>query len=195
MEIQAPTTLGRVISLNARRFPHQPALVSPAFAPLTYQDLQHQLDSIRGQLRQAGLDCSARIGVLMPSGPEALLAIVAVACCSIAVPLDPRLTLAEINNRLGLLRLDALLILQGTASEARASAEQRGIGILEATPVEQGRLGLDVAGRICVSPAPDTEPCPCSPAFILQTSGTTAEPKLIPFSHANMLAAAARLKT
>ena len=32
-------------------------------------------------------------------------------------------------------------------------------------------------------------------AFILQTSGTTAGPKLIPFSHRNMLAAAARVQS
>jgi acyl-CoA synthetase (AMP-forming)/AMP-acid ligase II len=30
--------------------------------------------------------------------------------------------------------------------------------------------------------------------FILQTSGTAAQPKLIPFSHSNMLAGAARLQ-
>jgi acyl-CoA synthetase (AMP-forming)/AMP-acid ligase II/thioesterase domain-containing protein len=184
-----------MIGHNARRSPHQPALVSSAFAPLTYQDLQRQLDGIRRQLRVSGFARSARIGVLTPSGPEAILAIVAVACCSIAVPLDPRLTPAEIDHRLDLLRLDALIIPRGMAPEARQSAERRGVAILEATPVGQGRLGLNIAVRACVSPAPDTEPDPGSPAFILQTSGTTAEPKLIPFSHANMLAAAARLET
>jgi len=43
-------------------------------------------------------------------------------------------------------------------------------------------------------PAIDAEPAPSSPAFILQTSGTTAQPKFIPFSHRNMLAASARLQ-
>ena len=194
-ESDGPTTLGQVIGHNARHFPHQPALVSSSFAPLTYRDLQRQLDGIRRQLRQAGFDCSARIGVLMPNGPEAILAIVAVACCSIAVPLDPRLTPAEIDQRLGMLRLNALLVPRGTASDTRQSAEGRGIAILEAAPVEQGRLGLDITAQACSSPAPDEEPDPFAAAFILQTSGTTAEPKLIPFSHANMLAAAARMQS
>jgi oxalate---CoA ligase len=188
-------TLHQVISRNADRFPHQPALVSAIFAPLTYQDLQRQLDAIRRQLREAGFACGARIGVLMLNGPEAILAIVAVACCSIAVPLDPRLTPAEIDQRLDLLRLDALLVLRGTASDARRSAERRGITILEAVPDEKGQLALGIAVAPCASPAPDEEPETWAPAFILQTSGTTAEPKLIPFSHANMLAAAARMQS
>ncbi len=194
-EPEVELTLGQAIARNATLLPHQAAIVSAAFSPLTYRDLQAQLNGIRRRLRQAGFDCSARIGVFMPAGPEAALAIVAVACCTIAVPLDPRLTPGEIDQRLDLLHLDALLVPQGSASEARAIAERRGIAILEAIPAGQGRLGLDIAERAGRAPAPDTEPSPCSPAFILQTSGTTAEPKLIPFSHGNMLAAAARLKT
>ena len=49
--------------------------------------------------------------------------------------------------------------------------------------------------RLAAAPGEPDEPDPDAPAFILQTSGTTAEPKLIPFSHRNMLAAAARVQT
>jgi oxalate---CoA ligase len=152
------------------------------------------LDDIRRQLRLGGFDCSVRIGVLMPNGPEAVLAIVAVACCSIAVPLDPRLSPAEIDQRLDMLRLNALLVPQGSASEARQAAERRGIAIIEAVPVGHGQLGFNAAVRAADSAAIDAEPDPDSPAFILQTSGTTAQPKLIPYSHSNMLTAAARLQ-
>jgi acyl-CoA synthetase (AMP-forming)/AMP-acid ligase II/thioesterase domain-containing protein len=161
---------------------------------LTYHDLQRQLDNIRRQLRLAGHACDARIGVLMPNGPEAILTIVAVACCSIAVPLDPRLSPVEIDQRLDMLRLNALLLPQGSASEARQAAERRRLAIIEAAPAGHGQLGIDIAVQVSNSPAIDAEPDPGSPAFILQTSGTTAQPKLIPFSHNNMLAAAARLQ-
>ena len=191
---EAKLTLGQAISRTASSFPHQPAIVSATFAPLTYRDLQRQLDGIRRQLRLAGFDSNARIGVLMPNGPEAILTIVAVACCSIAVPLDPRLSRAEIDQRLDMLRLNALLVPQGSASEARQAAERRRLAIIEAAPVGHGQLGLNIAVQVSNSPAIDAEPDPGSPAFILQTSGTTAQPKLIPFSHSNMLAAAARLQ-
>ena len=186
----AQFTLGQVIRRTATLFPHQPAIVSATFAPLTYHDLQHQLDDIRQQLRLAGFDCNARIGVLMPKSPEAVLTIVAVACCSIAVPLDPRLSPAEIDQRLDMLRLNALLVPQGSASEARQAAERRRLAIIEAAPVGHGQLGLNIVVQVSDFPAIDAEPDPGSPAFILQTSGTTAQPKLIPFSHSNMLAAA-----
>ncbi|QHO71344.1 acyl-CoA synthetase [Bradyrhizobium sp. CCBAU 051011] len=188
------STLGQVICRIASSFPRQPAIVSSTFATLRYRDLQRQLDRIRRQLRVAGFDCNARIGVLMPNGPEAVLGIVAVACCSIAVPLDPRLSPVEIDQRLDMLRLNALLVPQGNASEARQAAARRGLVIIEAVPVGHGQLGLDIAAPVSNSSAIDAEPDPGSPAFILQTSGTTAQPKLIPFSHGNMLAAAARLQ-
>jgi acyl-CoA synthetase (AMP-forming)/AMP-acid ligase II/thioesterase domain-containing protein len=191
---EAQFTLGQVIGRTASWFPYEPAIVSATFAPLTYHGLQLQLDDIRRQLRLAGFDCNARIGVLMPNGPEALLTIVAVACCSIAVPLDPRLSAAEIDQRLDMLRLNALFVPQGSASEARQAAERRRLAIIQAAPVGNGQLGLKIAVQVCDSPAIDAEPDPGSPAFILQTSGTTAQPKLIPFSHSNMLAAAARLQ-
>ena len=110
----------------------------------------------------AGFDCNARIGVLMPNGPEAILTIVAVACCSIAVPLDPRLSPAEFHQRLDMLRLNALLVPQGSASEARQAAERRRLAIIEAAPVGNGQLGLNIAVQVSDSPAIDAEPDPGS---------------------------------
>jgi oxalate---CoA ligase len=109
-EPEVQCTLNQVIGRTANRFPHQPAIVSAIFAPLTYRDLQRQLDDIRRRLRLAGFECNARIGVLMPNGADAVFTIVAVACCSIAVPLDPRLSHVEIDQRLDMLRLNALLV-------------------------------------------------------------------------------------
>ena len=57
-------------------------------------------------------------------------------------------------------------------------------------------MGFDIvapASANVVSDKPD-EPDPEAPAFIFQTSGTSGEPKLIPFSHRNMLVAAIRLQ-
>jgi oxalate---CoA ligase len=161
-EPEAKFTLGQVIGRTASWFPYRPAIVSATFAPLTYHGLQLQLDDIRRQLRLAGFVCNARIGVLMPNGPEAILTIVAVACCSIAVPLDPRLSPAEFHQRLDMLRLNALLVPQGSASEARQAAERRRLAIIEAAPVGNGQLGLNIAVQVSDSPAIDAEPDPGS---------------------------------
>ena len=90
-----PATLGEAIRRRAEAHPDHPALIASGYAPLTYSALQSQLDEVRSRLREAGLGCSARVGVMLPNGPEAVLAIVAVACGAVAVPIDPRLTLVE----------------------------------------------------------------------------------------------------
>ena len=77
-------------------------------------------------------------------------------------------------------------------SAARTAAEQRGFPVIEAAFSPD--LRLDVAADR-LRPAPLDEPDPEAPAFILHTSGTTADPNLVPFSHRNMMAVIERLKT
>ena len=79
---------------------------------------------------------------------------------------------------------------------ARRVAERQGLVVIETSPFKERTLGFELVAPYAKAAAhsePD-EPDPNAPAFILQTSGTAAEPKLIPFSHRNMLAAAARLQ-
>src|SRR5437870_10778978 len=90
-------TLGQVIRAYAGTQPERPAILSSTFAPLSYRDLQDQIAGIGSRLRQAGLGQPARIGIALPDGPEAVLAIVAVACSAVAVPIDPKLTSTEVG--------------------------------------------------------------------------------------------------
>ncbi len=188
-------TLGDAIRFHATSQPNQSAILSSVFAPLSYRQLQQQIEGIGSQLRQVGLRREARIGIALPDGPEAVLAIVAVSCCAIAVPFDPKLTPAEVDQRLGILRLDAIILGEASNSSVRSVAERRGVGIVEAFSVGGGKLGLTLDVPAGDFPAPPERPDSSAVAFILQTSGTTALPKLIPFSHGNMLAAAKRLQT
>ena len=190
-------TLGEAIRFRAEMQPDQPAIVSSSFAPLSYRELQYLIRDVRAALRTAGYSRSARIAVAIPNGPQAALAIVAVACSAVSIPLNPRQTLREIEMGFAALRPDAVLLAKGDDSDARRAAERKGVTIIEATPSKKGTLGFGIdkpqAGTAAAPDEPD-EPDPEAPAFILQTSGTAAEPKLIPFSHRNMLAAAARLQ-
>jgi acyl-CoA synthetase (AMP-forming)/AMP-acid ligase II len=188
--------LGHALRTIADRDPGKTALLSSAFEPLSYGDLRRQIDEIGLQLRQAGFDRNARIGIALPSGPEAVLAVVAVACHAVAVPVDPKLLPTEVDQRLGILHLSAVVLPPGGQSPLRNVAERHGVAVIEALPLEEGKLGLrlDVPHEGLL-PSSREEPGPDSIAFILQSSGTTALPKLIPFSHRNMLAAAQRMGT
>ena len=190
-------TVGAAIRFRAETQPDQPAVVSSSFAPLSYRELQYLIPDVRAALRTAGLSRSARIVIAMPNGPHAALAIVAVACSAVSIPLNPRQTLREIEMGFAALPPDAILLVKGSDSVVRRVADRLGIKILEAVRSQDGGLGIRIdepkSGTAVAIREPD-EPDPDAPAFILQTSGTTAKPKLIPTAHRNMLAAAARVQ-
>jgi len=169
-------------------------MVLTGSAPLTYRELQRLIEHVRAQLRAAGFDRNARIAVAFPNGSHAALAIVAVSCAAVAIPLNPKLTLAEIETCLASLRPDAVLLLRRSNSAARRAAKGHGIAIIEAIPARDAPFELKVIGAAASTAAPLDEPEADAPAFILQTSGTASQPKSIPFTHRNMLAAAARLQ-
>ena len=192
------STIGDKIRRRAELQPDHAAVVASGFASLSYRELQYLIDEVRAALRLDGFGRRARIAIAMPNGPQAALAIVAVACSAVSIPLNPRQTLSEIETCLAALRPDAVLVVKGADSAARSAAERMGITIIEATESKGGTLGFSIAEpKTSISAAPDEsdDPDPDAPAFILQTSGTAAEPKLIPYSHRNMLAVAARCQT
>ena len=195
--INQQSTIGREIQRHFEFQPDHPAVVSSNFSPLSYRELQYQIEEISAGLRLAGFDRNARIVVALPSGPRAALAIVAVACSAVAVPLNPKLTLAEIESCLAVLRPDAILLLRDDNSVARRVAEREGLTTIEAIPAKEDKLGFEIVVphiRAAAQPDEPNEPDPDAVAFIHQTSATASEPKLIPFSHRNMLAAAARFQ-
>jgi acyl-CoA synthetase (AMP-forming)/AMP-acid ligase II/thioesterase domain-containing protein/acyl carrier protein len=196
-DLSQASTVGEIIRRRAEVQGDHAAITSSDCTPLSYRELQNLIDEVRARLRSAGFDRNARIAIAMPSGPQAALAIVAVACSAVSIPLNPRQTLREIEVCLTALRPDAVLLMKTNGSVAQQAAERQGLAVIEAIPTKEGILGFSII-QPKSSPAathgePD-EPDPTAPAFILQTSGTAAEPKLIPFSHRNMLAAAARLQ-
>jgi acyl-CoA synthetase (AMP-forming)/AMP-acid ligase II/thioesterase domain-containing protein/acyl carrier protein len=191
------STVGREIQRHSERRPDHAALISSGFMPLSYRELQCLIEEVRAALRLAGFSRSARIVIAMPSGPQAALAIIAVACSAVSIPLDPRLSSREMEICLTALRPDAVLLKKGSDSAARQAAEFKGLAIIEATQSKDSTLGFSIVelqSNAAASPNEPDEPDPDAPAFILQTSGTAAEAKLVPFSHRNMLAAAARVQ-
>ena len=184
------------IGVEIRRFselrPEHAAVVASGFSSLSYRELQCLIDDVHAALRSAGLGQNARIAVAMRSGPQAALAIVALACSAVSIPVNPRQTLSEIETCFAALRPDAVLVVKGVDSAARRAAERKGITIIEADAIERmAPLGFAIAAaesqrcpqRLMTSDEPDAD----APAFILQTSGTAAEPKLIsvqPSQHA-----------
>ena len=190
----SPTAIGPAILRHAESRPDSTAVVATGFAPLSYRGLRDYLARCATRLREFGLDRDARVAVALPSGADGALAIVATACAAVAVPIDTQLTAPEIDGRLESLRPLAVIVPANGPSPAREVAMGRGVAVIEAVREDRGKLGLDLSAPK-IGAAAAEEPDNAATAFILQTSGTTAGPKLIPFSHRNMLAAAARVQS
>jgi oxalate---CoA ligase len=195
LQSNEPRTIGSVIRAHAELRPEAPAFVGTDFAPLNYGELQRQIDDVRNCLRQAGFDRHARIAVGIVGSADAAWTIAAIACAAEAVPLDPKLTFAEVERCLLTTRPNAVIVLRGISSAALRVAEQHNIPIIDASPVQRGKLGLKLTAPHVGPACPLDEPDPDAPAFILHTSGTTIAPNLVPFSHRNVLASAERVRT
>jgi acyl-CoA synthetase (AMP-forming)/AMP-acid ligase II len=188
-------TIGAVIRQYGEHQPDRPAVIATQRNPLSWRELAAYTEVVRADLRLGGFGRDARIGVAFPNGPEAALAIVAIACSAVAVPFDPKLALPEIELRLRLLRLSAVVVLSDGPNAMRTAAERAGLPVIEAEVREPERLEARLIVPKAEAMAPSDEPGPEATAFILQTSGTTGQPKLIPYSHSNMLATARRVQS
>ena len=129
----SPRTVGEAIRRHADLRPKQAAIVGSDFATVSYQALQDEIDGVRKSLRDAGLDRNARIAVAIANSAQATRAILAVTCAAAAVPIDPKLTVAEVERCLLILRPSALVVLGKSESAARTAAEQRGFPVIEAS--------------------------------------------------------------
>lgn len=179
-----------VIRQTAQTDPNALAMMSPKFNTVSYAQLSSQIDQVAGALAQAGLGKSSRIAIAVKDNAAAALAIVAVACSAVAVPLDPNLAAAELEMRLKLLEVDVLCALAGEATAAKSAAEKCGIPCAEIIPKDKRDLVFSLAMPEISSRNEAPEAVVDTIAVILQTSGTTAEPKLVPCLHSNLLATA-----
>ena len=153
----------------------------------TYAELRATVEALAGQLRGAGISANDRVALVLPNGPSMAAAFLAAATAGAAAPLNPRYREEELS----------------------LSFEELGVRVVVATPGAEGipalpgirRLdlrgdGLDLTlteSGEPVAAAPGPPPSPDDVALVLQTSGTTARPKTVPLTHANLGVSAANI--
>lgn len=184
-------TLGQAIVAHAASRPHAPAIVIEGRKILSYGVLAQQVERVGAVLKQAGIGAKNRVAIVMPDSGDLALAIAAVACHTTVVPLNPRLTAAEIDALFVSHRLDAIVLLEGADIPAHAAATQRGACLLAARSNDTGIELVLKTAPLAASGARE-EAAPDDVLMILRTSGTTAKPKLVAVTHRNMQSMAAR---
>lgn len=161
----------------ARQTPIAAALVGvEPEASYTYAQLRDRVFGLAGALRACGVHRSDVVLVSLPNGPGNLIAILGAMLAAVCAPMNPAYTREE----LGRLAADvsAVAVVTDTAQPSPAADLAHDLGLPIVT------LG-DGHPRSEFEEVP-----PDATALLLHTAGTTAHPKQVPLSHANLAAAA-----
>ncbi len=180
-----------LLRVRAECAPEAVAIRAPGRCDLTYGGLLGQVDRVVEFLNARGIHRSDRIAIVLPNGPEMAVAFFGVIASSVCAPLNPAYSRSEFEFYFSDLNPRALIVQSGTNSAAIEVAEKRRIPIIELLPKPEAAAGI-FALRGNEQPLTSNFGFPQADdiALILHTSGTTSRPKMVPLTHANLLASA-----
>ncbi len=183
-------TIPEILEAGAARTPGAPALLAVGRPPLAWRALRDLVAREGRALAGFGIGPRDPVAAVLPNGPEMAAAFLAISSAAPCAPLNPDYREAEFRFYLEDLSARALVVLEGAESPARRAAKDQGIRIHELRPdgAEAGRFVL--AGARLAGPAAARECRPDDLALVLHTSGTTARPKRVPLTQANLAASA-----
>jgi acyl-CoA synthetase (AMP-forming)/AMP-acid ligase II len=175
--------------LLANRPPDALALTAPERMAMSYGTFAELCESTIQSLNRLGLGRNDRLAMVLPNGPEMAACFVVCASAVTAAPLNPAYREDEFHFYMEDLKTKALLVEEGSSSPAIAAARRLGIALLSLKPARQAGsfsiTGDAVARSSQHGPADGSDV-----ALVLHTSGTTSRPKIVPLSHANLIASA-----
>jgi long-chain-fatty-acid--[acyl-carrier-protein] ligase len=185
-------TLDRAIVAQARRNPGRVLVADSGGRTLTYRGLLRAAWAVGGKVSELGP--TRHVGIMLPASPAADVAYLA---CLLAgkTPLVINWTVGARNVAHALETLDVAAVLTSKALAARLQADGVDLAPVRARAVylEDVRSRLTLRdklraawragrGRLPAMTRPDDV------AAVLMTSGSESTPKLVPLSHANILA-------
>jgi acyl-CoA synthetase (AMP-forming)/AMP-acid ligase II/acyl carrier protein len=196
MLYEKDSTIIDLLRARAKDAPEAAAICAPGRNDLTYSGLLTQVESVITTLRAKGFLRGDRIALIVPNGPEMAAAFLAVSAGAVCAPLNPAYSASEFQFYLSDLNPKALIVQAGMSSAAIAVAETLGIPVIELLPKPEAAAGIFTLrgnGRPVTLGRgfPQAEDV----ALILHTSGTTSRAKLVPLTHANLLASAGNIAT
>jgi oxalate---CoA ligase len=183
-----------VSALLARGVDDAPAIGAPGRQWLSHGGLRALAHRTVADLNAMGIGRGERVALVLPNGPEAASAFVAIACGATTAPLNPAYKADEFAFYLGDLKARALVIQAGTESPARQVAAELDIPVIELVPDADGPAGgftlAPPPGNLSGTAARPGDAATEDVALVLHTSGTTSRPKIVPLQHRNVTASA-----
>jgi len=129
----------RVLDLLVKGKDEAVAITGTERQPLTYSDLQRQIEKTIRQLNQLGVGRNDPVAIVLPNGPEMATAFVAIASGATTAPLNPAYREEEFDFYLSDLNTRLLVVEEGSQTPALSAAEKLGI------PVARLRRNTDPA--------------------------------------------------
>jgi len=143
-----------------------PALITDGGEAISRQRLGRCVRSVGGHLTSQGIGRTDRLALVMAAAATA--------------PLSPSSPAGVFEEDLRRLRVTWVLVDDDPPAALLEAAHRLGLPLVRLNPLE-----------LPEAPAPLLPlPAPSDLALLLQTSGTTSRPKLVPLSHANLLVSA-----
>ena len=148
---------------------------------------------INFDLVQFGIPYGTRVAILLPNGPELAVCLISVISRWCAVPLNPTITVGELQAEIKSSKAQALIILSGAPGSdvIISTAKQLNIGILVINPL--GSV-VGLFRIVMLSPVPSDDKMPLAKMsknqnikLLLHTSGTSGNKKLVPYTFGMVL--------
>ncbi len=189
MSVASSRTIHELLVRQAAAFGAAPAIIAPDRPPLGYAALLAEVERTAAALAAAGVERRSRVAVALPNGPEAATLIVSVLCTGVCVPLNPAMGRATSEALLQALHADTLVVAEDVDWPAVAVARSRGYALLRLASVAHAPAGaITLRAETARTPVPESVPSPDDLAIVFHTSGTTSKPKVVPVTHAQLLA-------
>jgi oxalate---CoA ligase len=194
MHNEISNTIYGLLRARAEQASEVVAMRAPGGSGLTFGGLLGEVDKVVKSLHFSGVQSGDRVAVVLPNGPEMAVAFLGVAAGAVCAPLNPAYSRGEFEFYFFDLKPKALIVQPGMVSAASAVAEEHGIPVIELLVHPAGAVGtFTLRGPEqpptlrCGFPQADDV------ALVLHTSGTTSRPKMVPLTHANLLASAGNI--
>jgi len=175
------------LSQAGRRYPENTAVIDDR-TRLTYRELAGRTDGLAAGLASWGVRKGDHAGILLRNCSQHVELIFALLKLgAVCVPLNWRLTRADIRQCAEHADLDCLFSEQALADLAPLGLERLGLTMCidEQTPSGAATYEKLIAGAS--GPCPQADTSPGDPAAIIYTAGTTASPKGVVLTHGNFL--------
>ena len=167
-----------------------PAIGAPQRQPLSHGGLRALVQGVQHDLACCGVQPHHRVAIVLPNGPAMASCFLAVANACAAAPLNPAYRASEFEFYLSDLKPTALIVHRDLDTPAREIAGRLGIRNIELDEDPSREAGQFTLAYAAADTPGDARTSAADVALVLHTSGTTSRPKIVPLTHANLVASA-----